>query len=491
MLLLLLSFLVTAIEGIDAIYLINLDRRPDRLEKATTELAKYEIYPQRFSAIEGKQIGLNTLLELALPYKKSMLSHRWATTPLKNGAIGYTFLDDSADNKPLFSEWMNIGALGCALSHLSVIKEAYEAGYKTIWVLEDDICCKQDPHLLTQLIGELDALTDENWDILYTDCDQFGGHSQPRESFWWMWRPDKDLFATDTFSERKFISKDLIQLGSRERTHSMIIRQSGMKKVIDHINDHHLYLPIDHELAFVPDIQLFMTTYPIVTYGESRSDIQNTDLPRPTYGTSGWETYKKNNLVHLPQFPGWCQETKANRLMDFIYTHKPQVCVEIGTFGGATTFPLLLALHYLSQGHLFTIDAWKNKPAIFGLNSNDPNYLWWKKVDFSPIKTEFLTQVKKWEFQSRCTIIDKDAAKAVAAFQDASIDFLYLDGNFSEKGSLQDVTAYFPKVKKGGYIWLNDANSLAKLPSVAFLHEHARFLPEESLKNTCVVFQKY
>lgn len=477
------------VEGVDAIYLINLDRRPDRLEAAMAELAKYDLYPRRFSAIEGKQSDLNTLLELGLPYKRNMLSHRWATTPLKNGTIEFTFLDSSAENKSIFSEWMTIGALGCALSHLNVLKEAYEAGYETIWVLEDDICCKKDPHLLSQLIRDLDTLTEGKWDILYTDLERFGGNSYPPESFWWMWRPDIALYNIEAFAERKFISKDLIELGSRERTHSMIVRRSGMKKVLDHIKDHHLYLPIDHEIAFAPDIRLFMTAYPIVTFRDSSSDIQQKES-LSIYGTSEWEVYKKTHLHRLSQFPGWCTETKANRLMDFIYEHKPKVCVEIGTFGGSTTFPLLWSVKYLNQGHVFAIDAWKNKQAIFGLNPQDSNYLWWKQLDLHQIKNRFLSELKQLHLQSRCTVIDTISSLAAASFQDDSIDFLYLDGNFSEEGSLQDVVTYWPKVKKGGYIWLNDANSPAKIPSVAFLHEHAVFLPEESLKNTCVVFKK-
>ncbi len=80
--------------------------------------------------------------------------------------------------------------------------------------------------------------------------------------------------------------------------------------------------------------------------------------------------------------------------------------------------------------------------------------------------------------------------KAVDEFADGAIDLLYVDGNSSEKGSLEDLIAYFPKVKPGGYIWLNDANHPFKRSSIAYLTENATFIPQKSLHNSCVVFQK-
>lgn len=484
------ALLGNAVEGIDEIYLINLDRRQDRLAATTKELAQYGLSAKRFPAIEGKEVPLQTLVELGLPYAPGMTKGVWATTPLGKGTLGYEFLVGSREHISVFSEWMTIGAVGCALSHLTILREAYEAGLETIWVLEDDIYFKQDPHILTRLIAELDTITEGKWDVLYTDPDVFGGQSQPPGTFWWMWRPDLHLFRKQRFTERKFVSDAIIKVGSRDRTHSMVIRRSGMKKILDHIKQHHLFLPIDLEIAFAPEIELFMISYPIVAYHNSDSDIQPPTDPSIDYGTSGWELYKQSHLDHLSEFAGWCNEAKANRLMEFMYKHQPQVCVEIGTFGGSTTFPLIAATHYLNQGHVFTIDAWDNGEAVRGLSLEDPNYLWWKNVDLRGIKKAFLNKLSQIDEQHRCTVLDQTAAEAASQFEDGSIDLLYIDGNFSEQGTLQDVITYLPKVKDNGYIWLNDANFPGKLSAVAHLYEHAVLLRDESLKNTCIVFQK-
>lgn len=72
--------------NIDKIYYVNLDKRTDRKEQIEKELNDYGLNYERFSAIEYKEFG----------------------------------------------------AYGCALSHLAILKEAKQKGYKNVWILEDD-----------------------------------------------------------------------------------------------------------------------------------------------------------------------------------------------------------------------------------------------------------------------------------------------------------------------------------------------------------------
>lgn len=264
--------LIADLCAIDHIYLINLDHRKDRLEKSLKQLAPYGLIPHRFAAIYGKNLSVAELSRVALKLEPFMEKHKWSRGVSKG--LKKDFLRKEVCGKPFFSEWMTIGAVGCALSHLSVLKEAYDLGYETIWVLEDDFVVKEDPHKLNSLIEKLDALTDSSWDVLYTDQDE-GTEEDISPNLWFMWRPDHVLFDMTAPIKRSKISEDFIKIGSRSRTHSMLIRRSGMKKILDHFNQHHLYLPYDHEIALVRDIQLYMLTYPVVTWSpDSDTDIQ-------------------------------------------------------------------------------------------------------------------------------------------------------------------------------------------------------------------------
>lgn len=480
-----------SIEGIDKIYLINLDSRADRLNKVQSTLQEYEIAACRFPAIDGHKISFDTLIDIAFICEPELSSQRWLTTPLKDGTLSYTLLSKNAKPMPVFSEWMSIGAVGCALSHLSILKEAYELEYETIWVLEDDILILKNPNILSKLIKELDSLTNKEWDILYTDSDEIGLENCSPETFWWMWRPDFDQNISFTFRQK--LNDTFTRIGSRSRTHSMIIRRSGIKKILDHFEKHRLFLPIDHEIAFAKDIILYMLSDSVVTFNTLEdTNIQKVESLTFINHDELWSNHKENVINNLSLFPGWCNSEKAECLMDFLYKRQDHsfLCVEIGTFGGSTSFPIISTLKYFKKGHLYTIDAWNHENALEGLTKNDPNYLWWSNVNFEFLKDNFKEQLSSLNLSEWCTIIHDSSSMAVNNFKDNSIDMLFIDGNFSEIGSFQDLILYFPKVKKGGYIWLNDANSFSKRSSIGFLIEKCDFIAEESLRNSCVVFQK-
>lgn len=483
----------TSIKGIDEIYLINLDHRPDRLAATQSALAKYRVSATRFSAVNGRELPLETLLNIALPCPPDSIHGRWMTTPSEDGTLSYTFLTKRAPfQPPIFCEWMTIGAVGCATSHISVLREAYEKGHETIWVMEDDILIKKNPKSLARLIRELDGITKGEWDILYTDTDNVDVKAQTSEVYWWMWRPDLAPEGDARFSYRREAGANFVHIASRDRTHSMIIRRSGMKKLLDHFENNHLFLPIDHEIAFAPGIILYMLSYPVVTYNPSGdTDIQ---IMEPTIyeddDCTNWRVCTEQVLNNSALFPGWCTAEKTEYLMNFIRKHGPALCVEIGAFGGSTSYPIASALKFLDHGHLYSIDAWNNEEAVRGLLPDDPNYTWWSTVDLDAVKNCFSIELINTKLTSFCSVMQSTSLMAANDFADNSIDFLYVDGNFSATGSLEDVYAYYPKVKPGGYILVNDANAASKRGSIAYLMEVSTFIPQQSFRNLCAVFQK-
>ena len=150
----------------------------------------------------------------------------------------------------------------------------------------------------------------------------------------------------------------------------------------------------------------------------------------------------------------WCSAEKANLIMELIVTEHLRNCVEVGAFTGSSALPILAALRYLNQGHVYLIDAWSNQEAVKGLNAQDPNAIWWSTLDMKAVKNQLLHMVKSWNLTPYCTIIHATSEKAVQEIQD--IEFLHLDGNFSEEGAFLDSELYLPKVRSGGYILLSN-----------------------------------
>ncbi len=477
--------------GLDYIYLINLDQRPEKWDKSLRQLAPYGITPHRFSAIYGWDLPTETTNELGVCFQADMQSDFWAACfPRKlKGAPEVDFLRKDLYGTSVFYYAITPGAIGCYLSHLSVLQDAYDSGYETIWVMEDDILVVKDPHLLSQYIQKLDNLLgSQGWDILYTDMDFDAEYflTAVKENPRLFWRPDMiSTLDYQHFLERKVLSEDFLQIGGRFRTHSMIIRRSGVKKILEHAKKYHIYLPYDHDIAVIPGIRCFNLRANVVTVEEISSDTHFATLIK----RATWEKYRKEVLEELPKITGWNHVERADRLMQFLYDCSPNLCVEIGSFGGSTTYQIAKTLSFLKKGKLYAIDSWNVKDAIEGISQKDLIEIF-QSLDMKAIQKQCQNLLSSQGLTAHCTLIEENSKQAASRFTDGSIDFLYIDGNPSKKGSLADVTAYLPKVKKGGYICLNDTNRLEKAPSIAFLLSHCTWLKEEFGGMECLLFQK-
>ena len=275
----------TEIQGIDYTYLINLDTRPEKFQASTAQLSFYNIRAERFPAIYGWGLSAGVINAIGLHYAPGMwpgLENALHFPMQWNGASQFVKINDSCYGLTFFSGWTTPGAIGCTLSHLSVLNDAYKSGYETIWVLEDDFHIVEDPHILASRIEELDELTDKKWDILYTDHDYLTLEHPNAALFKQLpmkWRPDMPFFDLDSLLEHMPIGEHFFKIGSRNRTHSYLIRRRGMEKILKFYQERGMFLPLDHELAFIPELTLYVTSDSIVTSSETVSDTKNHHFP--------------------------------------------------------------------------------------------------------------------------------------------------------------------------------------------------------------------
>lgn len=269
------------IQGIDYIYLINLDKRPEKFQYSLAQFTPYNLNIQRFSAIYGWGLSAAVINDIGVRYAPGMWNglENALHFPLHwNGSSQFVKINDSCYGMTFFSGWTTPGAIGCTLSHLSVLYDAYVSGHETVWVLEDDIGVVSDPHILTLRMQELDLLTDKEWDILYTDHDYLTLEHPDLPIFKQLpmkWRPDMPFFDLEPLLEHTAVGDHFFKIGSRNRTHSYLIRKSGMKKILAFYKEHGIFLPIDHELAFIPHLTFYVTREAIVTSHETISDTKN------------------------------------------------------------------------------------------------------------------------------------------------------------------------------------------------------------------------
>ena len=115
----------------DKVYVINLDSQPENLKNIDKQLKKYNIKYSRFKAINGKDVFDQ-----------------------------YNLSKDSWNND-------HPGALGCLLSHKTIIKDALDNNYNKILILEDDcLLHKNFNNIFNQKYESLINYHPE-WKILY------------------------------------------------------------------------------------------------------------------------------------------------------------------------------------------------------------------------------------------------------------------------------------------------------------------------------------
>jgi GR25 family glycosyltransferase involved in LPS biosynthesis len=158
------------------------------------------------------------------------------------------------------------GPIGIVLSHLSVLKDAYDSGYNTIWVMEDDVQVIQNPHLISSLIEELDGLVGrKHWDILFTDQDikdKKGNYIICRS---YAPRPNFSPSDPARFARTQKVGSKFRKIGARYGAQSMIINRSGMKKLLDFFYRYDIFLPYDMDFCMPDGIALYTVIEDVVS----------------------------------------------------------------------------------------------------------------------------------------------------------------------------------------------------------------------------------
>jgi GR25 family glycosyltransferase involved in LPS biosynthesis len=234
----------SSIEGIDNVYVINLDVRPEKWHRVESILYYHGIDNNRFSAVFGWDFDIPTI-------KKYCAKH------------------------------LRVGQLGCMLSHLSIYQDALDRGLKVIWVLEDDVEVMRNPKVLTKLIQELNEI-DPEWDVLYTDLDFIKEDGTfVRSLAFPIDKAHPFPHPLSYYTRRINVSQNIQMIRSRFGTASMIVSERGMKKALHYFttNDDILW-PYDIEFHYIPDIKQYGVINPVVTNGHFSYNFSDTGTCR-------------------------------------------------------------------------------------------------------------------------------------------------------------------------------------------------------------------
>jgi hypothetical protein len=116
----------------DKVYLVNLKRQPDKLERMDSVLRRHRIDYELFEAVDGRES--------------------------EEAQRIYNYQRSNNESRGIY----NPGVIGCTLSHLTLYRKIKENGYRRTLILEDDLLFATD---FERRVEELVSLPD--WKLLY------------------------------------------------------------------------------------------------------------------------------------------------------------------------------------------------------------------------------------------------------------------------------------------------------------------------------------
>lgn len=141
----------------DQIYLINLDRRPDRLERFMNSFENSDMKNMnilRMNAVDGSEIDITRV-------------------PLSETAKGELKQIETTGFRSKHYQ-LTRGAIGCYLSHVKVWKDIVEKGHKNGLIFEDDVTLPDN--MYARMLNSMKGVPDD-WDVLL-----FGFHCKDCEN---------------------------------------------------------------------------------------------------------------------------------------------------------------------------------------------------------------------------------------------------------------------------------------------------------------------
>lgn len=233
----------SGLPGIDCIYVINLDKRIEKWQRVQTLCKERNLNVNRVSAINGWALSDEVRKELAGPYGVRL----------------------------------NGGHTGCLLSHLSVIKDAFDRGFNTIWIMEDDLEFVENVQQISTFFLPCLTSIDPHWDVFYTDTDTRNQKGEHVQALALDPRPDQRLNPLPYYLYRHNVHKDIMRIGQRYGMYSVILSRSGIKKIIRYLSHVHLWTSIDIDIHYVPTIREYASTRDLITHYWCSSSISDTN----------------------------------------------------------------------------------------------------------------------------------------------------------------------------------------------------------------------
>lgn len=123
----------------------------------------------------------------------------------------------------------------------------------------------------------------------------------------------------------------------------------------------------------------------------------------------------------------------------------PKLGVEVGVYTGRLSKRLLAD----PSLRLFLVDPWRAMESKSYKETDDFHHRM-SQQEHDKAMQQTLVNVKP--FADRVVIIREPSIVAASEFENSTLDFVFIDGDHSYEGCNTDILAWWPKIRKGGFL---------------------------------------
>ena len=172
---------------------------------------------------------------------------------------------------------------------------------------------------------------------------------------------------------------------------------------------------------------------------ESKSNIDNTKLDM-------WKNFNVEPYYNFPVSKYWFGYSELkNYLLNNIDLTKKYNILEIGSFEGCSSCFLSDIVINNTLSTLTCVDPFVSD------GSNE--------TDHSTLKYKFYSNIKKTQNYNKINVVEKFSDDFYSTYNGSKFNFIYIDGEHSEKQILKDLDECFSLLDINGMIWCDDYNN--------------------------------
>ncbi|MBO4405912.1 MAG: glycosyltransferase family 25 protein [Alphaproteobacteria bacterium] len=254
----------------DKIYVISLDRTPERYAHVKKQLDKFNLKHERFSAVDGKLITVKDM------ERNQTIS--WQKIGPPNGyyqgadlKISYHSYKDAEFHYIIDKCLLNFGELGCAMSHRAVWADVVKHKYKKAIILEDDVTLEDN--FLRKLSLIMKNLPDD-FDVFFLDTGSFVPHTTYFTSpYFWLSKfsntPSPYYAKVKQNNAKLKLTHKNVRLWG---THAYIVTCDTAKKLLE--KTEYLHRPIDITMM-ISGLNLYVSKVKLLAGNYNDSTISN------------------------------------------------------------------------------------------------------------------------------------------------------------------------------------------------------------------------